>query len=229
MSVPAANEPAAPKPNDDRESSRVVLLLVVATGAMDAACLLHLGVFTAYITASLILAGAGLVSKAGSAWPGLVAVAGFVVGAVAGGWLARLELGRHRRVAFLLLVDAAFIAAGAVVAGTVGIGTHDGKYVVIALLAIAMGCQTAAIRLVHVPEIPIAAATLATFGVVVGLTGEHGDRTSLLRRAGVVVAILVGAIAGAGLARWEPWIAWAATAALVTGVAGLAHRWLAPT
>ena len=129
----------------------------------------------------------------GSAWPGLVAVAGFVVGAVAGGWLARLELGRHRRVAFLLLVDAAFIAAGAVVAATVGIGTHDGKYVVIALLAIAMGCQTAAIRLVHVPEIPIAAATLATFGVVVGLTGEHGDRTSLLRRAGVVVAILVGA------------------------------------
>ena len=86
-----------------------------------------------------------------------------------------------------------------------------------------------AIRLVHVPEIPIAAATLVTFGVVVGLTGEHGDRTSLLRRAGVVVAILVGAVAGAGLACWEPWIAWAATAVLVTGVAGLADRWLAPT
>ena len=138
VSVPAANEPAAPRPTDDRESSRVVLLLVVATGAMDAACLLHLGVFTAYITASLILAGAGLVSKAGSAWPGLVAVAGFIVGAVAGGWLARLELGRHRRVVFPLLVDAVFIAAGAVVVGTVGIGTHNGRYVVIALLAIAM-------------------------------------------------------------------------------------------
>ena len=92
-----------------------------------------------------------------------------------------------------------------------------------------MGCQTAAIRLVHVPEIPIAAATLATFGVVVGLTGEHGDRSALLKRAGVVVAILLGAILGAALARWEPWIAWAATAALVAGVAVLAHRWLAPT
>ena len=57
-----------------------MLLLVLATGAMDAACLLHLGVFTAYITASLILAGANLVDSPGSPWPGLVAVAGFIVG-----------------------------------------------------------------------------------------------------------------------------------------------------
>jgi uncharacterized membrane protein YoaK (UPF0700 family) len=218
---------AAP-PDDDRASSQVVLLLVLATGAMDAACLLHLGVFTAYITASLILAGANLVDSPGSPWPGLVAVGGFVVGAVMGGWLARREMGRHQRVAFLLVVDAAFVAAGAVVAATAGIGSDDGKYVVIALLAVAMGCQTAAIRLVHVPEVPLAAATLATFGVVVALTGEHSDRGSLRKRAGVVVAILVGAIIGAALARWEPWIAWAATAALVAGVAVLARSRLAP-
>ncbi len=207
-----------------------MLLLVVATGAMDAACLLHLGVFTAYITASLILAGANLVSSPGSAWPGLVAVAGFVVGAIAGGWLARRELGRHRRVAFLLLVDAAFIAAGAAVAAWLGIGVHDGKYVVIALLGIAMGTQTAAIRLVHVPEIPIAAATLATFGVVVGLTGEHGDRTvaAPTRRASWWRSSSARSWVRR-LARWEPWIAWAATAAFVAGVAGLAHRWLAQT
>ena len=61
-----------------------MLLLVLATGAMDAACLLHLGVFTAYITASLILAGANLVDTPGSPWPGLVAVAGFIVGAIVG-------------------------------------------------------------------------------------------------------------------------------------------------
>ena len=80
------------------------------------------------------------------------------------------------------LVEAALIAAGAAVAAWQGIDDDAAKYVVIALLAIAMGFQTAAIRFVHVPEIPIAAATLATFGVVVGLTGEHGDRTALLRR-----------------------------------------------
>ena len=87
----------------------------------------------------------------------------------------------------------------------------------------AMGFQTAAIRFVHVPEIPIVAATLATFGVVVGLTGEHGDRTSLLRRVGVVAAILFGAVLGAGLARGNPglrgprllssWPAWACSPA----------------
>ena len=202
-----------------------MLLLVLATGAMDAACLLHLGVFTAYVTASLILAGANLVDSPGSPWPGLVAVAGFVVGAVAAGWLARRELRRHRRVAALLLVDAAFIAAGAAVAAWQGIDADDGRYAVIALLAIAMGCQTAAIRLVHVPEIPIAAATLATFGVVVGLTGEHGDRTSLLRRAGVVVAILRRR--DHRRRRWRAGNRGSRgprTAALVAGVAVLAHR-----
>ena len=219
---------AALPPSDDRASSRVVLLLVLATGAMDAACLLHLGVFTAYVTASLIVAGANLVDTPGSPIPGIVAVAGFVVGAVAGGWLARREIHRHRLVALLLLVDATLIAAGAAVAAVQGIDTRPSRYPVIALLAVAMGCQTATIRLVHVPEIPLAAATMATFGLVVGLTGEHGERTALLRRAGVVVAILVGAIAGAGLARWEPWIAWAVVAVFVAGVAALAHRWLAP-
>jgi uncharacterized membrane protein YoaK (UPF0700 family) len=203
-------------------------LLVLATGAMDAACLLHLGVFTAYITASLILAGAQLVEPSGSAVPGLVAVGGFVVGAVAGSWLTRRLAQRHHRISALLLIDAALIGAGAVVAAWVGISADDGKYAVIALLAIAMGCQTAAIRLVHVREIPLAAATLATFGLVVGLTGEAGDRDAWRTRAAVVVAILVGAIAGAALARWEPWIAWATAAAFVAAVAALAHRSLAP-
>ena len=227
MSVSGINDPATPKP-DDSAASRVVLLLVLATGAMDAACLLHLGVFTAYITASLILAGANLVDSPGSPWPGLVAVAGFVVAAIAAGWLVRRPGPRHRLVEAVLLVEAAFIAAGAAVAAWQGVD-GDARYVVIALLAIAMGFQTAAIRFVHVPEIPIAAATLATFGVVVGLTGEHGERTSLLRRVGVVAAILVGAVIGAGLARWEPWIAWAAIAVTVAIVAVLARRWLAPT
>jgi uncharacterized membrane protein YoaK (UPF0700 family) len=205
-----------------------VLLLVLATGAMDAACLIHLGVFTAYVTASLILAGANLVDRPGSPWPGLVAVAGFVVGAIVAGWITRRHIGRHRIVEGVLFVEAALIAIGAAVAAWQGIDTTGSRYVVIALLAGAMGIQAAAIRFVHVPEIPIAAATMATVGVVVGLTGEHGARTPLLRRAGTVLAIFVGAVLGAGLARWEPWIAWAVIAVLVAGVALLARRWLAP-
>jgi uncharacterized membrane protein YoaK (UPF0700 family) len=213
---------------DDRASSRVVLLLVLATGAMDAACLLHLGVFTAYITASLIIAGANLVDRPGSPWPGLTAVAGFVVGAILAGWLTRREGGRHQLVQRVLLLEAVIIAVGAAVAAWPGVDSDGGRYAVIALLALAMGIQTDAIRYLHVPEIPLAAATLATVGLVVGITGEHGERSALLKRAGVVAAILVGAIAGAALARWEPWIAWAAIAALVTATAVLARRWLAP-
>jgi uncharacterized membrane protein YoaK (UPF0700 family) len=214
--------------DDDLAASRVVLLLVLATGAMDAACLIHLGVFTAYITASIVLAGANLVDRPGSPIPGLIAVAGFVIGAIAGGWLTRREVRRHRLVATVLWIEAATVALGAAVAGFAGLDTHASRYVVIAILAAAMGCQTAAIRFVHVPEIPLAAATLATVGVVVALTGERTDHTALFKRAGVVVAILVGAIIGAALSKWEPWIAWAATAALVAVVAELARRWLAP-
>jgi uncharacterized membrane protein YoaK (UPF0700 family) len=213
---------------DDRASSRVVLLLVLATGAMDAACLLHLDVFTAYITASLILAGANLVDSPGSPWPGLTAVAAFVVGAIVAGWLTRREGGRHELVSRVLLIESVIIAAGAAVAAWQGIDSDGGRYTVIAVLALAMGIQTDAIRFIHGPAIPLAAATLATVGFGVGITGEHGERSALLTRAGVVAAILVGAIAGAALSRWEPWIAWAAIAVLVAGVAVVARRWLAP-
>jgi uncharacterized membrane protein YoaK (UPF0700 family) len=220
-------DPAPPHAEDERAPSGIVLLLVLATGAMDAACLLHLGVFTAYVTASLILAGANLVDRPGSPWPGLVAVGGFVIGAIVAGWLTRREGGRHQLVARVLLVEAVVIGAAAAVAGLAGI--HGAaRYVVIAVLALAMGIQTDAIRFLHVPEIPLAAATLATVGVVVRLTGEHGERSALFKRAGVVAAILIGAIIGAGLSRWEPWIAWAAIAVFVAGVAVLARRWLAP-
>jgi uncharacterized membrane protein YoaK (UPF0700 family) len=213
---------------DDVAKSRVVLLLVLATGAMDAVCLIHLGVFTAYVTASLIIAGANLVDRPGSPWPGLTAVAGFVIGAILAGWLTRREGGRHQLVQRVLLVEAAIIAIGAIVAAWQGIDSDGGRYAVIALLGLAMGIQTDAIRFIHVPEIPLAAATLATVGFVVGITGEHGDRSALLKRAAVIGAILVGAIAGAALSRWEPWIAWAAVAALVGAIAVLARRWLAP-
>jgi uncharacterized membrane protein YoaK (UPF0700 family) len=196
---------------------------------MDAACLIHLGVFTAYVTASLIIAGANLVDRPGSPWPGLTAVAGFVVGAILAGWLTRREGGRHQLVQRVLLVEAVIIAAGAVVAAWQGIDSDGGRYAVIALLGLAMGIQTDAIRFIHVPEIPLAAATLATVGFVVGITGERGERSALLKRAAVIGAILVGAIAGAALSRWEPWIAWAAIAVLVATIAVLARRWLAPT
>jgi uncharacterized membrane protein YoaK (UPF0700 family) len=213
--------------NDDAAKSRVVLLLVLATGAMDAVCLIHLGVFTAYVTASLIIAGANLVDHPGSPWPGLTAVAGFVVGAILAGWLTRREGGRHQLVSQVLVVEAVVIGIGAAVAAVSGVD-GDARYVVIALLGLAMGIQTDAIRFIHVPEVPLAAATLATVGFVVGITGEHGERRALVTRAAVIVAILVGAVAGAALARWDPWIAWAATAVLVAAVGVLAHRWLAP-
>ena len=59
-----------------------------------------------------------------------------------------------------------------------GVDSDGGRYVVIAVLAVAKGIQTDAIRYIHVPEIPLAAATLATVGFVVGITGEHGERSA---------------------------------------------------
>src|SRR4051812_15021014 len=115
---------------------------------MDAACLLHLGVFTAYITASLIIAGANLVDSPGSPWPGLTAVARFVIGAILAGWLTRRPGERHHLVSALLVVEAIVTAVGAMVALVWGID-NGARYVVIAILAVAMGLQTGAIRFMH--------------------------------------------------------------------------------
>ncbi len=211
------------EPDHDRRALAVVLVVVFATGIVDAASLLHLGVFTAYMTGSLVLFGAHLVGTPGSPWPSGVAIAAFVAGLVVGAVLIRRRAGRHRLTGDVLVVVAAIVAVAAGLAAGLGVDTDGGRYPVTAVLALGMGALIAAIRSLRVPEVPMAAGTLAAFGVVSGLLGDGEARDRMARRVAVLVALVGGAMVGAGLGRWEPWAAWAGAALVLLGAAVAAY------
>ena len=211
---------------DDRGALTVVLVVVLATGMVDAASLLHLGVFTAYMTGSLVLFGAHLVGTPGSPWPSAGALAAFVGGLVVGALLVRRTAGRHRLVGDVLVLVALVVAVAAGLAAWRGVDSDGGRYLVTAVLAVGMGSLIAAVHTLRVPEVPMAAGTLATFGVITGLLGDPDASHQLRRRVAVIVALVVGAMVGAALARWEPWGAWAMAAVVIAVAATAAYRLL---
>jgi uncharacterized membrane protein YoaK (UPF0700 family) len=219
----------------ERREVAVLLVVVAATGMIDAACLLHLGVFTAYLTGSFILFGAHLVGLPGSPLPSAIAIAGFVVGSFVGGRLIRRTCPRHRLLGDILVLEALVVLAGAVIAAAFHVGdeqgaidlvrpdTGTGAHATIGVLALAMGCQMSVMRAARVPDIAMAAGTGVLYRLAADTPWAGGTPQRTLRRLGVVLALIGGAAAGAGLARWEPWTAWAAAGGVVLFAAVLAY------
>ena len=208
-------------PDDDAAERALVpgrLLVVLATGMIDAACLVHLGVFTAYLTGSLILLGAHLVGVPGSPVDSATAVVSFVAGATTGAFLLRV-LGPTRRLpASVLATASVLVLVAAALAASLGIDERPGDLVTIGVLALAMGVQIAAVRHAAVPDLVMAAATVVTFNLVADSPVGGGRPSRTGRRIGLLAALVGGAALGAGIARWQPAAAWAA-AAVVLGVA----------
>ena len=132
----------------------LLLTLTVVTGVVDAVSILRLGrVFVANMTGNVVFSGFALVGAPGfSLSASLAALAGFLVGALAGGVLAG-RLGRDR--GLLLRAGAAaelVLVAGALAltAGPPGEAARDG---IAALLALAMGIQNAVARRLAVPDL----------------------------------------------------------------------------
>jgi uncharacterized membrane protein YoaK (UPF0700 family) len=202
----------------------LVLVIVAATGIVDVACLLHLGAFTAYLTGSFILLGAGLVGGGGSVVAPLVAIVAFTVGAV-GGRLSLRMGSASTRTPHVLAVDAVLVAVAAVVAGATGLEGALSQHVTVAVLAVAMGAQLAIVRERAVPGIALAAGTVPTYDLLAHLPlGRHQVGEGVGIRLGVLAGLLGGAMVGAALGRWEPWAAWAAAAVVLAGAAVLAQR-----
>jgi uncharacterized membrane protein YoaK (UPF0700 family) len=224
--VSAPDPVPRPGAGDDAERDRalvpILLLVVLATGMIDAACLLHLGVFTAYLTGSLILFGAHLVGASGSPLPSAVAVGSFVVGAAIGARLLRAAAPDRRPVAAVLGLVAAVVLAGAIAAAVLGIDEHPGDLVTIALLALAMGAQIAVVRHAAVPDLVMAAATVTIFNLVSDSPVGGGTPVRAGRRVGLLAALVAGAAAGAAIARWQSAAAWSAAAAVIAAAAVLA-------
>jgi uncharacterized membrane protein YoaK (UPF0700 family) len=180
----------------------VLMALTALSGVVDAVCYLGLGrVFTANMTGNVVVLGFAAAGAPGfSVSASLTSLAVFLVGAVAGGRLASRIARRSRTLSAAITAEAIFVGAGATVACTAAtVATGWGRYTTIGLLAFAMGIRNAVIRRLSIPDMTTTVLTMTLTGLAADSALAGGTSARAVRRAGSVVAMLLGAIAGAAL------------------------------
>jgi uncharacterized membrane protein YoaK (UPF0700 family) len=202
--------------------ARALLVLTFSTGLVDAVSYLGLGrVFTANMTGNIVLLGFGIAGSQGlPVVAPLVSLAAFLVGSAGGGVLALRYGDRHaQHVARALWIESGLVLAAAILAAAVNVrpSTFAGD-AVIALLALGMGVRNATVRRVGVPDLTTTVLTMTLTGLAADSRVAGGTGKGSVRRISAVVAMLLGAIAGALLLRISlvpPLLAAAALALLV--------------
>jgi uncharacterized membrane protein YoaK (UPF0700 family) len=213
-----------PSPLGNRQTVAALLVLTSVTGLVDAVSYLRLGhVFVANMTGNVVFLGFSVDPHSGlSTLASLIAIAAFLIGALAGGRLAHTlataGVGRWLTTAFT--TEATILA---VVAALTGVGvlpfTGNGSFVTIAVLATALGVQNATVRHLGAPDLTTTVLTLTLTGLAADSTLAGGAGHATRRRIGSVLAMLAGAAAGAGILQWSATAAIALAAGLVVAVA----------
>jgi len=217
---------AISSPLGSRQTVAALLTLTAVTGLVDAVSYLRLGrVFVANMTGNVVFLGFSADPRSGlSAAASVIAIAGFLLGALAGGRaahaLAAVRPGRWLAMAF---TGEALILG--VVAALTGTGVlpfaGPGRFATIAVLAVALGVQNSTVRHLGAPDLTTTVLTLTLTGLTAdsSLAGGPGARPH--RRLGSVAAMLAGAAAGAGMLQWlSPAAVIAVAAVLAAAVAG---------
>ena len=214
-----------PSPLTSRPTVAALLALTVVTGLVDAVSYLRLGrVFVANMTGNVVFLGFSADPRSGlSAAASAIAIAGFVLGALAGGRaahaLSAARPGRWLATAFgsetLILALVALLTSMSVLpfAG-------NGRFVTIAVLAAALGVQNSTVRHLGAADLTTTVLTLTLTGLAADSALAGGPGAKPHRRLGSVAAMLGGAAAGAGILLWSPAAVIAIAAVLVAAVAG---------
>jgi uncharacterized membrane protein YoaK (UPF0700 family) len=203
--------------------ARLLLALTFTTGLIDAVSYLALGrVFTANMTGNIVLLGFGVAGSGGlPVLAPLVSLASFLLGAGVGGVVVRRLERRHPvLVAVALGIEVAAIAAAAVVAAATDI--HPGSaaaYVLIVLMAAAMGVRNAVVRRIAVPDLTTTVLTMTLTGLAAESRPAGGSGQGTVRRLSAVLAMLLGAIAGALLLKITLFLPLAVAAGLALATA----------
>lgn len=202
--------------------TRALLALTFTTGLVDAVSYLALGhVFAANMTGNIVLLGFGIAGSRGlPVVAPVISLVAFLLGGGAGGVLVR-RVGEHHPslVAGALGTEATLIAIAAVVAAATTVRPgHASAYVLIALMAFAMGVRNAAVRRIGVPDLTTTVLTMTLTGLAADSALAGGSGKGSARRLAAILAMLVGALAGALLLTTHPWVplALAAVLALAT-------------
>jgi uncharacterized membrane protein YoaK (UPF0700 family) len=179
----------------------LLLALTAVTGLVDAVSILRLGrVFVANMTGNVVFTGFALAGAPGFALSAsLFALAGFLVGANAGGALTS-RLGHDRAIllragaaAELVLVAAALLWA-VLPGGPLSTAARDG---IAALLAIAMGIQNAVARRLAVPDLTTTVLTMTLTGIAADIRAGDPGLANVRRRILPVLTMLAGGLVGA--------------------------------
>jgi uncharacterized membrane protein YoaK (UPF0700 family) len=180
----------------------LLLILTLITGMVDAASFLMLGhVFVANMTGNVVFLGFALSGAKGvSIAASLVGIGAFLAGGVAGGLLGgRFGSHRGRLLRAVLAFQLAFFVFAVVVAAADGGDPieHGRRYLLIALLAVAMGIQNATARRLAVPELTTTVLTMTLTGIAADSQLAGGEGARIGRRLLAVGAMLAGACFGA--------------------------------
>ena len=181
--------------------ARALLVLTFTTGLVDAVSYLGLGhVFTANMTGNIVFLGFGIAGGTGlPVLAPIISLAAFLVGAAAGGRLAsRLEDRHTSHFAGALGIEMLLIGVATIVAIVVDVQPdHLSGYLVIALLALAMGTRNATVRGLGVPDLTTTVLTMTLTGLAAESQLAGGTGSGSARRVAAVAAMLFGALAGA--------------------------------
>ena len=186
---------------EQRRRDLLLIALTFAAGSVDAVALLRLDVFTAVMTGNIVLLGLAVGQGAfGNALRSIVALGAYSVGVIVGARIVgAVAIETHwspkvtRALAIEWVLQAAFLI-GWLLTGARPDGVAAAT--LIAFSGVAMGIQAATARALA----PGMSTTYVT-GTLTGLLSElsalgsvSGDRR---RRASIVVALALGAVAGA--------------------------------
>jgi uncharacterized membrane protein YoaK (UPF0700 family) len=212
-----------PSPLPRRPTVAALLTLTAVTGLVDAVSYLRLGrVFVANMTGNIVFLGFSADSHSGLSPVGsVVAIAGFVAGALAGGRLAATLAMHPRR-----WLGTAFGAEGVILtvvavlggAGVLPVKDHD-AYATVAILAVALGLQNSTVRHFAVPDLTTTVLSLTLTGLAADSTLVGGTGSKPHRRLGSIACMLAGAAVGALLLQASPSGTIAVAALLAAGVA----------
>ncbi len=214
---------AVPSPLGRRQTVAALLTLTAVTGLVDAVSYLRLGrVFVANMTGNVVFLGFSADPHSGlSAAASVIAIAGFMLGALAGGRAAHHLAGQRPRqwLATAFTAEALILGLVAVLAGAAVLPyAGDGRFATIAILAAALGIQNSTVRHLGAPDLTTTVLTLTLTGLTADSALAGGPGAKPHRRLGSLAAMLGGAAAGAGLVQVSPTAVIAIAAVLVAGV-----------
>lgn len=217
--------PAPPTAASKDPLPLVLIVLSAVTGLVDAISILGLGqVFVANMTGNMVFLGFAVGGAPGFEVPRyIVALVVFLVGALAGGWIAN-AFARSTRRQWLLTVAAVeailFWAAAIVAVGydAESLSPASRLFILIGLTALAMGLRNATVRRLKVPDLTTTVLTLTLTGLAADSSLSGGENKNWRRRIAAVLAIFVGAVIGAVLVRTSGLV----VSLVITGVIVLA-------